>query len=90
MTDVQAGMQFLEKNTPYDLLTKYEQIHRALVRMRQISRNQQAPARAVSEFPHAPMVLENWQVLYINGPTGLGKTAWARSLLPESYCRTSP
>jgi len=33
LRDVQAGMEFLEKNAPFDLLTKYEQIHRALVRL---------------------------------------------------------
>jgi len=84
LQDVKAGMEFLEKNAPYDLLTKYEQIHRALVRLRQIRQNMQAPARAVSEFPHAPLLVENWRVLYLNGPTGRGKTQWARSLLPEA------
>jgi len=84
LQDVAAGMEFLEKNAPYDLLTKYEQIHRALVRLRQIRQNMQAPARAVSEFPHAPLLVENWRVLYLNGPTGKGKTQWARSLLPEA------
>jgi len=84
LRDVQAGMEFLEKNAPFDLLTKYEQIHRALVRLRQMRQNLQAPARSVSDFPHAPPVVDSWSVLYINGPTGLGKTQWARSLLPEA------
>jgi len=84
LRDVQAGMEFLEKNAPFDLLTKYEQIHRALVRLRQMRQNLQAPARSASDFPHAPTVVDSWQVLYINGPTGLGKTQWARSLLPEA------
>jgi len=82
--DVQRGMEFLEKNAPFDLLTKYEQIHRALVRLRQMRQNLQAPARSVEDFPHAPPVVDSWRVLYINGPTGLGKTQWARSLLPEA------
>jgi len=69
-------MEFLEKNAPFDLLTKYEQIHRALVRLRQMRQNLQAPARSASDFPHAPTVVDSWQVLYINGPTGLGKTQW--------------
>lgn len=80
--DVHSGMEFLEKNAPYDLVTKYEQIHRALVKIRNISMCMQTQARAVGEFPNAPTIVDNWRCLFINGPTGMGKTQWARSLLP--------
>lgn len=80
--DVHQGMQFLEANAPYDLVTKYEQIHRALVKIRNISRSSQADARALGEFPNAPLVADSWKCLFVNGPTGMGKTQWARSLLP--------
>lgn len=80
--NVSAGMEFLEKNAPYDLVTKYEQINRALVRIRNISRSNSSEARAIGEFQHAPLLGENWQNLFITGKTGLGKTQWARSLLP--------
>lgn len=80
--DVKKGMEYLEQFAPYDLLTKYEQINRALIRLRAIATQHQAAARAVTEFNCIPLHSEDWHCLFINGPTGLGKTAWARSLLP--------
>jgi len=79
---VNAGMEFLEKNCPYDLITKYEQIQRALVKMRNAATQVQTPARSVDDFPLAPEIVGDWHCLYINGKTGLGKTQWARALLP--------
>jgi len=77
-----TSMEYLEKNAPYDVCTKYEQIHRALVKIRNISTTCQNPARPETEFVHAPELIDNWQTLFVNGDTGLGKTQWARSLLP--------
>lgn len=77
------AMQFLEENSPYDYLTKGEQINRALVRIRNLAKPQ-SPARALGEFDSAPAIVDTWRCLYINGPTGLGKTAWARALLPQA------
>lgn len=79
---VDAGMKFLEDNAPYDLVTKFEQIQRALMKMRNAAVANQFPARALSDFPLAPEIVGDWQSLYINGKTGLGKTQWARALLP--------
>jgi len=42
--------------------------------------NLQAPARSASDFPHAPTVVDSWQVLYINGPTGLGQDPMGRAV----------
>jgi len=81
---VNEAMRFLEFTAPYDLVTKYDQIYRTMIAVRNQATNTQSPARSVSEFPLAPLVPENWRVLYINGGTGLGKTAWARALLPEA------
>lgn len=81
---VSEAMSFLETNCPYDLVTKYEQIHRALVKIRNLSTQTQAPARSASEFTALPILPPNWHCLYLNGPTELGKTAWARSLLPQA------
>lgn len=79
---VNEGMEFLETSAPYDVCTKYEQIQRALMKIRNTTTQHQNPAHPVSDFKHAPDVAENWQCLFINGDTGLGKTQWARSLLP--------
>lgn len=81
---VAQAMTFLEQNCPYDLGTKYDQIYRTMVAIRNSFTKVQTPARSVSEFPLAPEVLDNWQCLYINGATHSGKTAWARALLPEA------
>jgi len=80
--DVQRGMEFLEENAPYDVITKYEQIQRALVKIRNGSTQTQSAARCASEFTDAPSVPEDWHCLFISGDTGYGKTQWARSLLP--------
>lgn len=81
---VKSAMDFLEANCPYDLVTKYDQIYRTLVAVRNSFHGVQTPARSVSEFPLAPEIIDNWHCLYINGATGTGKTAWARALLPEA------
>jgi len=81
---VKAAMDFLERACPYDLATKYDQIFRTLTAIRNSYLHVQTPARSVSEFTCAPEISHDWHALYLNGTTGLGKTAWARSLLPEA------
>ena len=81
---VKPAMDFLRRVSPYELVTKYDQIYRAFVAIRNESRQTQCAARPQSEFVNAPTVVDTWQCLYINGVTGLGKTQWARSLLPEA------
>jgi len=81
---VQSAMDFLRRVAPYELVTKYDQIYRTMVAIRNQSTNTQAPARSVEEYRAAPLLPDDWHCLYINGGTGLGKTAWARALLPEA------
>jgi len=81
---VQAAMEHLEQNCPYDLCTKYDQIYRTMVAVRNSHHKTQDPARSVESFPLAPLIPDEWHCLYLNGPTGTGKTAYARALLPEA------
>ena len=81
---VKPAIEFLRRVAPYELVTKYDQIYRTMVSLRNEATQVQTPARPVSEFVHAPEVVDSWRCLYINGATYLGKTAWARSLLPEA------
>jgi len=81
---VNNAMAFLEENAAFEVVTKYDQIVRALTAIRNKSSKPRASARALSTFDLAPTVLNGWECLYINGPTGSGKTAWARALLPEA------
>jgi len=81
---VQMAMDFLAMNQPYEYATKMDQIFRTMTAIRNQHMNVSVPARAVSEFKHVPIVVDTWRVLYINGPSGTGKTQWARALLPEA------
>lgn len=81
---VNQAILFLQEMAPYDLVTKFDQIYRTMVAIRNQATNTQDPARSVSDFRSAPLIAENWHCLFINGGTGLGKTAWARALLPEA------
>lgn len=42
------------------------------------------PARKLTEFNSVRGIPENWRVLFFHGPTGLGKTAFARAMLPNA------
>lgn len=81
---VNSAMGFLEENCAFEVVTKYDQIVRALTAIRNKSARPRAPPRALCSFDRAPLIIDGWRVLYINGPTGCGKTAWARALLPEA------
>lgn len=81
---VEAAMHHLEVNSPHEFGTKYDQIYRTMTAIRNQYCKIRIPARSVSEFPLAPKIVDDWHCLYINGPTGTGKTAWARALLPEA------
>jgi len=42
------------------------------------------PPRKVTDFENAPTIPEDWKVLFLWGKTGLGKTQFAKALLPEA------
>lgn len=77
-------MNYVLLNSTYEGVVHYEAIERAFhsIRMRHITPS--LPARNISEFPHAPKILENWCNLFLWGDTNVGKTAYARSLLPNA------
>jgi len=81
---VEAAMQHLQESCPFDLLTRYDTIERGLVTHRQRKVRVVTPARQLSMFQNTPTIPQDWKALYLNGATGLGKTQWARALLPEA------
>lgn len=81
---VSDAMKFLEENCAFELLTKYDTVFRAFTTERNKAMRVPRPARPSEQFTNTPIILDNWQCLFVNGPTGCGKTAWARSLLPEA------
>lgn len=79
-----AAMQLMEEHCAMELLRSFNSVRAAFMAVRNDAQRPQSSAKPTTAFPHAPLIVDNWQVLYINGPTGMGKTAWARSLLPEA------
>lgn len=79
---VDKGMEYLCEHQAYDALTKYAQIASAMHMIRSKKLCVNAPARLISDFKNVPTLHENWKNLFFQGPTGLGKTQFARALLP--------
>lgn len=81
---VDDAIGYLKVHGAYDLCTKYQSIEFAMYRERNKALAPRIPARSVDTFTHPPMINPDWRNLYISGPTGCGKTAYARALLPEA------
>lgn len=81
---VEAAMKFTELHMAADLLKAYDTMYRAFTLARNQAVKPMNPAKPLSDFVHAPLLDEGWSVLYLNGGTGLGKTQYARALLPEA------
>lgn len=81
---VREAMDHLLKVASYDALTKYDQIERALHKVRAAKVNVAAPALPMSAFKNPPPLNPNWRNLFLFGPSGTGKTSLARALLPKA------
>jgi len=80
---VAPAMTWLLTNSPYETLIHNDALYRALVRLRNDNRPR-APARPLESFQRKPLIVEGWCTLFFSGPTGTGKTSFARALLPEA------
>lgn len=83
-TSVGAAMDVLLAECAYETLVHYEQIERALLSERRKHSKCRIAARSLADFSAAPKNLPNEKALYFWGDTNLGKTAFARALLPEA------
>jgi len=79
---VDSGMQYLCEHQPYDALTKYAQIAAAMHMIRAKKHCVVRPARPLSDFKNVPPLPTDWKNLFFQGDTNLGKTQYARALLP--------
>jgi len=84
MTSVDAALDYVRLNAPADYVQKLDSISRNLVSHRNKKTRHLVPARPLSEFVHAPELPDDWRVLFIYGGTGMGKTQWAKALLPQA------
>lgn len=83
-SSVNEALELIVEGCAYEGIVHYSEIERALhaIRMKFITIS--PPAKNLSEFRNAPPIPGNWKVLFMHGNTGLGKTAFARALLPEA------
>lgn len=79
---VDAALDYVRLNAPADYVQKMDSISRNLVSHRNKKTRHLVPARPLSEFVHAPNIPEDWRVLFLWGASGMGKTQWAKALLP--------
>lgn len=81
---VDAALDYVRLNAAADYVTKLDSISRSLVSHRNKKTRHLAPARSLSEFANAPVIPDNWRVLFLWGKSGAGKTQFAKALLPEA------
>lgn len=79
---VEPALKFLRKEQPFEAIMRYDSARRGLEAARRASTSVETPARPLSAYRYLPFLPDDWKTLYLWGPSGLGKTALARSLLP--------
>jgi len=79
---VLAAMKLLMEKQPRMFILHADTMERSLKRARQMEAPPPPPCKDLDSFIHAPRINPDWQVLILAGRTGLGKTQWARALLP--------
>jgi len=81
---VAVAMDHLNAMAPMDYVQRMDQLTRSLTAHRDKKLRVMIPPRKVTDFENAPTIPEDWKVLFLWGKTGLGKTQFAKALLPEA------
>jgi len=80
---VSSALAFLAKEIPFEMLTKWTSVENSLQAYRTMKTRQAPPAFQLENF--LPVVMPvDWHALLLTGPTGIGKTQFARALLPSA------
>jgi len=79
---VLSALALLRDRQPRMFILHADSMERSLKRARRMQAPPPPPCRDLASFRHAPTINPNWQVLILAGKTGLGKTQWAKALLP--------
>lgn len=81
-----GGLQYYWETCPWTATTRKRQIEEMLRhQVLMVRRKKQNVVKFnLDTFVNAPQLPNDWKVLYIWGDTRLGKSKWARALLPEA------
>lgn len=80
---VASALVFLVKELPFEMLTKWTSMENSLQAYRTMKVRQAPPSYQLDNF--LPVVMPvDWHSLLLTGPTGIGKTQFARALLPKA------
>jgi len=81
---VEAAMTMLQMESPFEVATRYDSIQRSLTSVRNKKVRTDTAARPLETFLRQLPVPDEWRTLFIWGKSGVGKTQYARALLPEA------
>jgi len=80
---VASALVFLVKEMPFEMITKWTTVEHSLQAYRTMKVRQAPPSFQLENF--LPVVMPvDWHALLLTGPTGIGKTQFARALLPKA------
>lgn len=82
---VKSALLLLAQKQPRTFLLHADSLERSLKRYRGMHAPPPPPCKDLASFTHAPEIRNpDWHVLIFAGLTGMGKTQWARALLPHA------
>lgn len=82
---VRAAMEHLAEEEPYELVTRRDAIERGLTAHRLMHVQVEVPARSLNDFDLSTVFFNHdFHSLFVSGPSGTGKTQFARALLPDA------
>lgn len=80
---VASALALMVKELPYEMVTKWTTVENSLQAYRTMKVRQTPPSFQLENF--LPVVMPaDWHSLLLTGPTGIGKTQFARALLPKA------
>jgi len=83
-TSLRAAMDHFATEAPVDYVQRGDTLERNLTAHRDKRLRMISQARKVTDFPNAPEIPDDWRCLYLWGTSGVGKTQFAKALLPEA------
>lgn len=79
---VESALLLLAEKRPRDFALHATSAEANLKRWRAMKTRPTPMCKPIESFTHAPRINPDWKVLIVAGRTGLGKTQWAKALMP--------